>query len=139
MPIYWRPELFLIGIKKLDDQHQSLFDTLKQLHESFHVEDRNNELIKTFRFLKDYAVNHFQTEQELMEKYHYPGLAEQIGEHEIFIKDLNKMEQLFREEGATTKLFIKLHTKLNTWLVDHISGTDKIMGDFIKQQIDNQR
>ena len=135
MPIYWRPDLFLIGIKELDDQHQSLFDTLKQLHESYHVENRNEELIKAFRFLKEYTINHFHTEQALMEKYHYSGLAEQIREHEIFIKDLRQMEELFTDQGATAKLFIDLHTKLNTWLVDHISGIDKVMGDYIKQQM----
>lgn len=130
--IEWTEELS-IGIEAVDVQHKSLIDRLNQVSAAMDSHQGEKEIGRTLDFLIEYTDYHFSKEEEYMEKYDFPGLAQQQEKHADFKKLLNDMEQEFMEDGATKNLADAIDTLLVNWLTKHIKGMDLEFGKFLKE------
>ena len=71
-------------------------------------------------------------EEELQKTSSYPGYPAHKEQHEEFEKDLDKLEQQFKLEGATLSLVIQTNQRMVSWLIDHINVKDKDLAAYLR-------
>lgn len=136
IPSGFSPELAL-GVPELDEQHKTLFsmlgrisavspDMYRQLDD-----DETDEMLDIMNDLKDFAMQHFGFEENLMDEADYPGLDDQQDAHERFLDDLVRMEAELM--NGTSVPPIKLHGFLADWFADHIRELDRPFAEFRKK------
>jgi hemerythrin len=122
--IEWGPSL-LLGVAEIDEQHQGLVGLINRLHEVNATEPSQAEMDAIFADLMAYTKVHFATEEELMRRHSYPGLAEHQTEHRRFIKVLGEFQVQY-QKGHRGVIAVMLRF-LREWLAHHIPETDKLL------------
>jgi len=121
----WTRENYGTNVEICDKQHQELFDRVNALNEAV-IEGVRPDIGNRLDYLIDYVVEHFQSEEQLMEERGYPGLDAHRQEHENLVKTCADLQGRFHaneveiEEG--TMAFIK------NWLDHHIPVIDRSYG-----------
>ncbi len=128
MSVKWS-ETLAIGIDIIDDQHKEMLNRLHNLLSAMSQgrgKDEINEII-------NYAVTHFEAEEDLMTKHNYVSYSRQKTEHMLFIKDFSRLKREFETRGASSRLLIQTQQLLCNWLINHIAKEDKKLGAFLKK------
>lgn len=121
----WRDD-FSVNIKSIDDQHKELFRIGNNLYDIVSLKDgidRYDEIMEALYSMRDYAMYHFQYEEELMEQNGYPEYAKHKREHDAFISkvqsvDEEKIDEEQEQVGMDLIIFIA------NWIENHILKTD---------------
>jgi hemerythrin len=123
--IEWTQESYGTNVGICDEQHQVLFDRVNALNDAVIIGDRGD-IGDRLDNLVDYVVEHFQTEERLMEQRGYAGLDKHRLEHENLISICADLQGRFHAEEteieAGTMAFIK------NWLDHHIPIIDRSYG-----------
>lgn len=125
-------------IQLVDDEHRRLFEIIKEANDLIFEEllhDKYDKIIELLSELKDYTEFHFSDEEKLMEKIGYPGLEAQQRAHAAFIEklvniDLNTLDDI---DNNQQEYLTELINFLLGWLSNHILGSDKKIGEFVKE------
>lgn len=115
------------GIDLIDREHEELFHIVaetEQFVRSFDSFNGYDHFMELLHKLKLYTTEHFQDEEEYMERIHYKGLAAQKRAHEAFISKLESIDRDEIEKEPEENLH-KLLEFLIGWLINHILNTDK--------------
>ncbi|MFW5836446.1 MAG: bacteriohemerythrin [Desulfovibrionaceae bacterium] len=120
--ITWRQELS-VGREDIDAQHKSLISMINDLDEQLHGGAAQPVLADLVDRLKNYAQEHFASEEQILEQADYPELLEHQREHIDFIRRVSQFDKDCRS-GACS-LNDDVLAFLKTWLVEHIMGTDQ--------------
>ena len=113
---------FETGDKKVDAQHQQLFDMVNELHDAIMAEHGKEAVIGTLKRLAKYTVEHFATEEALMQRAGYPGYPEHKQQHDELTAKAVEIIQGY-ESGKIT-LPMTLSRFLTDWLRTHIKKSD---------------
>ncbi len=134
MDLQWTPALS-VGVNEIDDQHKELFQRLNNLRIAISQGKGRAEIGKTVKFLEDYVIEHFTTEEKHMGRYGYPAYGAHKAEHDAFIKDFStfkkKLENIETRGGITSFLIIEMQRRLYDWLINHIGKVDKVLGNYL--------
>jgi hemerythrin len=120
--ITWDPT-FSVDNAQMDAQHQKLFDLINEIHDAQASGKTQQGISIGLAGLSRYAMEHFESEELLMEKNNYPELEVQRREHAVFIEKVVDLQhqylngQLVQVEGMLE--FLK------NWLVSHILINDQ--------------
>jgi len=131
MAIEWRNDLST-GIDKIDSQHKELISRVNLLFESCGKGRAKEEVKETLKFLQDYVVVHFGTEEDFMSKYGYPDISDHKAKHKAFIADFLVLKNQFETQGANLTLITRTNKVVVDWLIQHIGNVDKKLGAFLK-------
>lgn len=123
------------GIALVDKEHRRLFEIIRETNELIQndlLHDKYDEIMRLLAELKDYTQFHFEDEEMLMEKMHYPGLAAQKRAHTAFVErlveiDLSELDAMDNNQQA---FLMELIQFLLGWLSNHILGMDKQIGSY---------
>ena len=107
-------------IPEIDDQHMQLFSAASQLRESISQGDGKSAIKSVLLFLVEYTQIHFAAEEGFLQAAGYPGLESHRRAHGAFVSRLLE----FIERPLHTKPD-ELLTFIETWLVEHVSKTDR--------------
>ncbi len=127
MPFKWSNNL-ATGIDKVDQQHKQLIETVNSLLEAVKNGEPKVKVDETIKFLSDYVITHFKTEEEVMIKHQYPEYEKHKNIHDNFVKDFKELIKKRNELSFT----FKLQSKVGEWLINHIHNVDKKMAKFIR-------
>lgn len=132
-PLLWNDN-YLTGIDRIDDQHRVLVNTLNEANARLAAKVTREALEQITRSLLSYALYHFETEESLMQRYDYAGLAgadaeQHCQEHRGFSQRVVALREGLRDGNLVTRE--ELLSFLNNWLVNHILHTDKRLGQFL--------
>lgn len=127
MAIGWNKSLET-GISVVDSQHRALVDKLNEFFEACIQKKGKEELMSMIKFLENYVVFHFKTEEDIMQRNKFPGYLKHKTMHDDFIKEFLKIKDRFEKEGATLELVNSTTKFLTNWLIEHISKVDKQLG-----------
>ena len=130
MPISWTQDLS-VNIVRIDTEHKQLVAMLGELEEAIGLGKGEEQLQEIVSKMSDYAKVHFQTEEKLMAKHSFPGLDDHVSEHEDFA--VKVMDLVFEPDSEHSSPESVL-AFLKDWLVNHISGTDKLYGPFLNER-----
>ncbi|MFH2058691.1 MAG: hemerythrin family protein [Pseudomonadota bacterium] len=117
------------GVVWQDFQHKQLIDLFEKVKEAKSNHKDKNLYRYTIAFLAMYVNHHFKLEEKYMDKYNYPGKQKHIQEHKDYVNELKifRSENYdYSEEGVDDLLM-----RMGEWILSHILGDDKILGDFI--------
>lgn len=129
----WKKE-FELGIASIDNQHKKLFEIGNRINAllSMHVDgsDDYDDILELIGELKDYTVYHFNTEENLFERYNYSEYDKHKKEHDAFIEYLNSVD--FDSVDKNQDVFLsELLKKIVNWVFNHIITTDYMYKDFL--------
>ena len=113
---------FVTGDKKVDTQHQQLFDMVNEIHDSIMANHGREVLVPVLKRLAKYTVEHFATEEALMQRTNYPGYAAHKAQHDELTAKAVEIIQGY-ESGKIT-LPMTLSRFLTDWLRNHIKKSD---------------
>lgn len=129
--ITWKPH-FETGHAKIDGQHRALTEAINNLHAAMKQGKGKDELGSILAILKNDTVEHFQMEEELMDRFGYPGVIEHKGIHGSLVSQV--AELCLRFEEGRTPLTRPVMDFLVGWLVEHIQGEDVTLAQFLKSR-----
>ena len=128
-PVHWR-ESYSVGIAELDEHHQYFFCLLNILQDALGQEKSESVVEMVLNELIEFARYHFATEEELMRKAEYPGLAKHSGEHAIVAARLAKLKERFQPREKDNGF--ALLDLVRSWLVAHFEQADKEYSVYLK-------
>jgi hemerythrin len=126
MLIEWSDAL-KVNIAEIDAQHGKLVSMLNDLHDA-QGGVRKEILMPLLKALTDYAAEHFDTEEKLMERYKYPNLDKHRSEHQQFVSQVVGYQTMFDLELDSQILSNDILGFLSSWLQHHILYSDKEYG-----------
>lgn len=121
----WRRDMG-VSVADMDQQHKKIFQMMAGLSRAGRKGPDFDALLKEFIETVQY---HFHQEELLMEKYEYPDLAAQAGEHIKFIKDAAGLKNY--SDAGEEQAFEDLRAKLTDWFIDHTLLEDRKYGAYL--------
>ena len=122
---------FETGIDLIDAQHQSLFEAINKLADSFRAGNSKSQVKASLDFLVDYTMEHFQSEERFMRDMNYPRLAEHMGQHAQLMEQVRDL-QMDLMDGKPVIMEVTIF--LAEWLKAHIHDSDMAYVYFMKEQ-----
>ena len=123
MPIVKWEEKYAVQHETIDAQHQTLFDKVNALYDAMMAGKGRDEMGRTLAFLRSYTVEHFQTEEILMQKSGYSGYLDHKAIHDDLTAKVLDLEAKFAQGNKV--LGMEVMNFLKDWLAHHISVEDK--------------
>ena len=117
---------YSVGVQSIDKQHTVLFDILNELHSAMMQGQAQQAAGPLLQRLVDYTRNHFSSEEALMAKAQYAGLAQHKIKHQELLKQVDEFVARHKRREAT--LNVHLLTFLRDWLTQHIQCEDRDYG-----------
>ncbi len=130
MSFVWTPTLS-VGIDSIDAQHEELFRRVSALMVVAGRTREEGEVLRTLAFLGEYIVTHFGEEELLMREAGYPGLAVQVVQHARFTETFGRLRARFARHGLDAAFAAEVRSEVCDWLVQHIEGSDRAMGEWL--------
>jgi hemerythrin len=131
MSAQWTPDM-AVGVGVIDNQHKELFARFGKLLNAMSQGNGKDEMAATVKFLQDYVVTHFGTEETMMSRYAYPATAAHKAQHAEFVHDFMEVKRQLETSGAGPVAMIATMKQLGAWLPKHIGGKDKQFGAFLQ-------
>jgi hemerythrin len=121
-------EQFATGHKTIDEQHRVLFENINRL-EGLLVQTNPNRqecdfIIGLINYLENYAVEHFQVEEQCMESYRCPAHQHNQQAHRYFILSFRRLKEHCQSEGFRPEILKQLHQFAEDWIQQHIMRID---------------
>jgi len=129
----WSEE-FELGFERVDSQHRRLFELVKNLVIACTEGYDAKVLNETLDFLVEYTVQHFKNEEDVMLLYNYPEYEQHKQIHEDFKVVVGEKVQEFKNDGSSEELSNTVNKIIVRWLINHIQGEDKKIGDYIRSE-----
>lgn len=125
-------DVYLIGIGDIDEQHRGFFAAAHRLYEEILDRKGRNAVVEAISFMRDYANEHFQTEEAFMRKHDYPALKEHLRQHAAFFRRLDELENDLMIFGPSQSLADRALDITQDWLIDHIADEDMLYALHVK-------
>lgn len=123
-------ESIALHLPDIDAQHQRLIGWINDLDDAVRRGDGANAVREVLWELIGYATEHFATEERLMVAYDFPGFTSHRQEHDHFVMRLQEIQSRFHDGETLSTTTLQF---LMDWLVNHIKGTDRLYGAFIRK------
>ena len=129
-------EKMATGVAQVDVQHHYLVDTLREANAKLLGDHDSALLAEIAKGLLNYAIMHFETEEELMQRYGYataqPDVARtHIAQHREFSRRVVAVCDQLREKRSVSNVEVLKY--LNEWLRGHVLGIDQKLGAFVRE------
>lgn len=136
MSFLWH-EKYCIGIDEIDKQHKTFLDMLNKTYDIYSssaasiIDEKDKLKIYTdILKLREYAFNHFFTEEKYMIKHKYPKFFDHKREHDNFIRTVFELEEkLFGTNDMTPSELIDF---VINWYKNHVTRVDREFGEHLK-------
>lgn len=132
MQTQWREEM-ATGNYDIDNQHKELLRRVDDLLKGAKAKKGTEEIGKLMWFLKKYVRRHFRDEEKLQVESGFPGYEAHKLQHDIFFREVQRLETLHAEQGDNTLMFIAAVNAMCQWLRSHFNKMDKELIEFLHQ------
>lgn len=126
--IQWQPS-FSVGVEMIDEQHRLLVKMINDLYAALGAGESRKALEKMISRLSVYAAMHFAREEHYFTLFAYPQTKAHMQAHDDFEDQVYQFERDFK--AGKQELSIEIMNFLSTWLVEHITKTDRQFGPFL--------
>ena len=128
----WKKD-YELGLEQIDLQHKNLVAILNQLYD-FTSRDTSipkQEIQEVLISLTNYVVYHFDTEEDLMERYKYPASVGHRNQHESFKNTVTDFLEKYDRNELNP---IEIAEFLKHWLLNHIAKEDTALVPYLKSK-----
>ena len=133
--LQWKEE-YEVGVAEIDEQHQKLIDIANRVYELMRNElalDKYDQIVEILQELKEYTVYHFHFEEGLMQKAKYKKRFSHKILHQNFLAQVEAVDLSAVDENQEAYL-VQIMDFIANWLIDHIVGEDKKVGQSARAQ-----
>ncbi|HHT9137041.1 MAG TPA: bacteriohemerythrin [Candidatus Wunengus sp. YC60] len=125
-------ENFSVGVRDLDAQHKQIVMLVNTLIEMSDTKVDSEIISDTLTKMTQYAMDHFQKEEQYMLDYGYPEYPAQRIQHQEFKKKTAgfSMETMLHKMTVPTEIF----TYLKLWWINHILQEDMKYKNFFNDR-----
>ncbi len=125
-------ENFSVGVREMDEQHKKLIGMINELIERDHLTDDSETIFDVLTKMTNYALNHFEEEEQYMIKYNYSDYYIHKDLHSKFKDQVITFckDTKAHKESIPTEIF----SYLRTWLINHILETDMAYKSFFNEK-----
>jgi hemerythrin len=123
-----------VGVPKIDAQHRELIDRLNAVISLGAKSVSAEETKKTLDLLSEYVVKHFGDEEALQIQSGYPKYEWHKGQHQLYIREVEKIQKEFAANGISAKFTLDLNNSIVNWIVRHIKAVDTEFGRHYQQR-----
>ena len=129
--ITWN-ENFSVGVREIDEQHKRLIGMINELNEVDNTTVGSETIFDVLTKMTNYALSHFEEEEQYMIKYNYPDYSIHKDQHSKFKDQLITFckDTKAHKESIPTEIF----SYLRTWLINHILETDMAYKSFFNEK-----
>lgn len=121
-----------IGHEVIDAQHKRLLVLVNDVADAVDKGYDQEAVGAVLRRLCDYTVDHFATEEDLMDMDAYAHYDQHMSEHmDCTNKALEFLQAFSSGQQVDLRGFVDFVSK---WVYAHIMGTDQKLGEFLRQQ-----
>ncbi len=131
LKLEWTPSMET-GIDVVDRQHRELVEQVNRLVEAMRAGKGRKVVGEILSFLGRYAVEHFQTEEKIMEQGGYPDLDKHREVHEAFKKDFGELAAEYDRSPTKLSLTIEVQRRVMAWLREHILKMDMKAAEYLR-------
>lgn len=123
-----------IGVEEIDAQHRELFEHINTLLEACSRRRGGEAIFEVIDFLDVYIADHFGTEEGLMRRHSYPDYHSHRAQHAKFAAEFSELKRRLKS-GRISAVVIPTNRLLVDWWINHISRSDRELGDFLKSRL----
>ncbi len=138
MPIAVWNERYMTGIELIDSQHKRLFETINRLEAAYQEGTEEAEAKASLAFLARYTLEHFETEEALMQEIGYPMLPFHQKEHADLMARIlamkAKLDSGFEIPLHGADFAANMANFAADWLAHHINEADMGYVQFAKEK-----
>ena len=128
----WRDEMST-GNQDIDGQHQELLRRVDDLLKGAKAKKGSDEIGKLMWFLKKYVRRHFRDEEKLQLESGYPGYQMHKAQHDMFYREVKRLETLHAEQGDNTLMIVAAIHAMCEWLRNHFNRMDKDLIEYLHE------
>ncbi len=118
-----------LGIPIMDQQHEVLAEMINKLNTAYNSNKNIDVISSILDEISIFTLFHFDTEEQLMERFNYPETLDHKKEHQNLIVEFVFLKKKFMGGGESVVL-----QTLKNWLLLHITNCDKPLADFLIEQ-----
>lgn len=121
--ISWK-SVYNVGIDSIDKQHKQLFILANKVYDAqnLRIADKEDYIKSLLKQSVALTISHFEYEEQLMKKYHYPGYAQHLKEHNDLRKRLQ--EEVSRISKTNRIDTFRLAQFIKDWMMHHVAISD---------------
>jgi len=123
---------YSVGSDEMDQEHKRLVEIINNLYGAMRQGKGNEAIGSILDGLVEYTRTHFAHEERLMKEVGYSAYEEHKLEHNKLTEQVLEIQSKYRL-GAVLSLEIMSFVK--EWLVNHIQGSDKRYGPYLKKHL----
>lgn len=128
----WNSE-FDVGVELINDQHKKLIQLINDLSEAMSAGKSSEVLGSVLKEIIKYGIYHFDTEEELFDKYDYEDVINHKKEHSSFKETASQLMKDY--EDGNYRVSLETLQFLKGWITKHIKTTDMKYKDFLSSRI----
>ena len=132
----WKDE-YSVGEPLMDSQHQKWISYINELMRAIEEQRNRDEQEEILENLVIYTRYHFASEERMMNRLGFEGLAEHREVHERMARRVRDMQADVL--AGRQVLDCDLLTLMQDWLVEHIMGDDRQYAILIAQRSERER
>jgi hemerythrin-like metal-binding protein len=121
-----------VGVMAMDDQHGILMDTLNELRLAVVRGSNRDEVNELMSRLIEFTRMHFWSEEQLMEKFSFPGFVEHRDEHHHLLSQIQDSARRMQHGEAVHMR--PLLGFLRDCYQEHMSGLDQDYGSWLNDR-----
>ncbi len=131
MSLEWK-EIYSVNIKKIDSQHQNIFDLMNRLQSFEKSQDYKEQVAMILGEIEDYSIYHFKTEEDFFESTAYPDKDFHIKQHNAYKDKLVELKTA-ASERLDVQMIEDIFNFLKNWWTNHIIKTDMEYSEYFNQ------
>lgn len=128
----WNDE-FNVGVELINDQHKKLIQLINKLSEAMSAGKSSEVLGSVLKEIIKYGIYHFDTEEELFDKYDYDDVVAHKEEHTSFKTTASQL--MIDYEAGNYRVSVETLQFLKGWITKHIKTTDMKYKDFLSSRL----
>jgi hemerythrin len=121
-PYQWN-DSYSVNVRVIDQQHQTLFSMISELHDAMLAKKANGVIEKVLTGLVNYTKTHFRDEEGMLAKAKYPELPQHKVIHDGFVAKAAELQRKYK--AGSLVLSIETLNFLGSWIRDHILVMDR--------------
>ena len=123
---------YATGVEKIDNQHKNVINILNRLSDSVNHRDEKDTILLMLDDVYEFLSENFRMEEQIMLENRYMFYDKHRYEHVYFLNKILKFKIDFEDDGIN---FDEGKVEfLKKWLLNHFSGIDKKMGEYLALQ-----
>lgn len=124
----WR-DAIVVGVDSMDEQHRELARLIVALETALRQSAAESEVARLLLDLIERTTEHFLDEQDLMRRWRYPDYEAHVEEHNRLLTRISSLGDSYA--AGRISLTLEVIDSLKPWLVDHIQGMDRDLGEYL--------